>query len=128
MLTEKMKSQSSSPLTSVLNRISGTGRGAFGAGCLASAVDPPAAAVRDADELLDVDMDQLTRLFTLIATDRFLGCTIARVEPAETLSNEDPLHCLCGASDFERDVIGAPTALFRQLDELPPRRLRRPVR
>jgi len=39
-------------------------------------VDPPAAAFGDASELLDIDMDQLTRMIALIAADWFSCCSV----------------------------------------------------
>jgi hypothetical protein len=39
-------------------------------------VDAPAAAIRDAGHLVDIDMDQLTGSIALIAADRLSGCSV----------------------------------------------------
>ena len=60
---------------------------------LSSAVDPPAAAVGDPCELLDVDVDEFAGPVPLVAPNRFaVGGPVAAVEPAQSLGAQDVLH------------------------------------
>ena len=98
-------------------------------GAVASAVDPPAAAVGDAGELLDVDMDQLAGPVALVAAHRFaVGGPVAPIEAAEPGGAQDRLHGRGGQPDLMGDVVGAPTALAAQLDHLDGDTLGCPVR
>ena len=61
---------------------------------VAAAVGAPAAAVGDRRELLDVDMHQLTRLFSLIAQrlGRRAAAAVAVVEAAQSRLHADAVH------------------------------------
>ena len=60
--------------------------------CLAATVDAPAAAVGDAGELLDVDMNQLTWPIALIAAD-WLSCgAVTGIESAESFGDQNGLN------------------------------------
>lgn len=66
------------------------------AGGLAAAVPAPPSSIGDARELLDVDMDQLTRTFALVVTHRPTGRggggAVADVETADTVVVQDAPH------------------------------------
>jgi hypothetical protein len=70
---------------------------------------PPAAAGRDAGDLLDVDVDHLTGSITLIATWR-LGVrrSVTAVEPTETFTTQDRLHRRRRQSELVTNVGGTP--------------------
>ena len=80
-------------------------------------MDAPAASVRNASELLDVDVDQLAWPIALIAADWFSGCAVTGVEPAESFGDQNGLDCRAGSADFVADVAGAPAALFAEFDD-----------
>ena len=80
-------------------------------------MDPPAPAVGNAGEFLDVDVDQLTRTVTLIADHRRLGGSVPSVESAKTFGGEDLLHRRTGPADLKADVCSAPTTLLAKLDD-----------
>jgi hypothetical protein len=51
------------------------------------------AAVGDPGDLLDVEMDQLTRLIALMAHNRLgVGGSVSRFEPGEPFGGQDRLH------------------------------------
>ena len=88
----------------------------------------PAAAVRDAGELLDVNMDQFAWPVTDIAADGFGAGSVAFVESAETGLVEDVLNRRRGEAGFVCDVIGAPTMPLAKSDALGAPARRCPVR
>jgi hypothetical protein len=58
-------------------------------GARTATVEPPAAAVRDAGDLLHVNVDQLTRTFPLIAQNRFgVRGPVSSVESSATGSSQ----------------------------------------
>jgi hypothetical protein len=80
--------------------------------CPASAVDPPAAPVRDAGEFLDIDMDQLAGPVPLVSAHRLpVGGTVAPIEPAEPGPTQDRLHGRGGEPGLMGDVTSAPAVL-----------------
>ena len=91
---------------------------------VASAVDAPATAVRDAGELLHIDMHQLTGPIPLI-TDRWclIGGTVTAIETAESFSDQDLLDGRAGPAHLMADVSRAPATLPAQLDDPPTTRL-----
>ena len=87
-------------------------------GGVAAAVDPPAAAVGDRGDLLDVDVDQLAWPFALIAPTGSVGGPVTAVESAAPCGVEDRLHRRRGQPDLVGDVVGAPTTRASQLQHL----------
>jgi hypothetical protein len=74
-------------------------------------MDPPAAPVRDAGELLDVDVDQLAGPVPLIAAHRFsVSGPISAVEPSQTGAMQDRLHRGGRQPGLMGDVAGTPPA------------------
>jgi len=75
-----------------------------------SSVDPPAAPVGDAGELLDVDVGQLAGPFALVSARRLsVRRSVTAVKAAEIVSMQDRLHRRRGKLELVTDVVGAPT-------------------
>jgi hypothetical protein len=81
------------------------------AGGVGSAVSARAATIRDRCDLLDINVDQLTRTIPLIPHHWFRGCSITTIETTHADSMENVLHCRRGQTDFVADLVGAPAAL-----------------
>ena len=82
---------------------------------VAATVELPAAAVRDGSDLLDVDVDQLTWLFPLVAHDRLAAGPVTAVQAAAAGGVEDRLHRRRGELDVVGDAVGAPTTCPSQV-------------
>jgi hypothetical protein len=97
------------------------GRGSGCGGCVAAAVDLPAATVGDPSDLLDVDVDELARPVALIA-HRWLGVLgpVASAESGESVGSEDLLHRGAGPADLVADVDSTPPTLEPQLNDPTP--------
>jgi hypothetical protein len=95
---------------------------------VAAAVDPPAATVGDAGELLDIDVDELAGPFPLITTSPLgVGRPVTAIQPGESGLAQDRLHGRRSQAGLVSDVISTPPALLAHLDDPPPTGARRPV-
>ena len=86
------------------------------------------AAVRDAPELRDIDMDQRPGMVVLVTPDRLTGDPVDRRESADATTHQDRVNGRRGqaelAGDLDRAETAAPPDLHDLLDDLR-RRLRR---
>ena len=90
---------------------------------------PGPAAVGYAGQFLDIDVDQLTRCFPLIPSDRFgVGGSVTPVQATHPSSVQDALDGRRGQPDLEGDVVSTPPALTAQAKHLNSQMLRCPVR
>ncbi len=81
---------------------------------VASSVDAPPATVRDPRQLLDIDMDQLTRGVALIAHGQWLiGGSVASIQPTQPGTAQNVLHGRGRQPNLEPDVV-APHRRFRR--------------
>jgi len=73
---------------------------------------PPAAAVGDVSELLDVHVDQRAGRVVLVAADRFAGVPVDVREPVEPAADQDRVHGRGGqvqpGADLDRAKPAAP--------------------
>ena len=80
---------------------------------VAAAMDPPSASGGDPGDLLDVDVEKLARVVTLVAPNRLTaGGTITTVESSESSAPQDRLHGRSSQAGLVRDVIRAPAVLL----------------
>ena len=85
----------------------------------AASMKPPAAAVGNATDLLDVDVDQLAGALALVAVDG-LGVRgeVTAIEATAASSIQDALHGGRGEAGLMGDVTGTPTMMPSQLEHL----------
>src|SRR4051794_24926670 len=82
----------------------------------ASSVEAPAAAVGDATDLLDVDVDQFAWPVALVTDHRLGGAgAVTAVEAATAGRVQDALHCRGRQAGLVSDVLGTPTVTATQL-------------
>jgi hypothetical protein len=68
--------------------------------------------VWDPGELLDINVDQLTRMFSLIPAYGFTPSgPVTTIQTTNTGTVEDLLHRRGSQPDLERDVVSTPPAL-----------------
>jgi hypothetical protein len=94
-----------------------------------AAMNPPAAAVGYAGDLLHVDVDQLFGPITLVAAHRFdAGGSVTAVESGESFAVEDALHRRRGQPEFVADVVSSPPSPLAETHDLAADMSRRAVR
>ena len=92
-------------------------------------MDPPASAVGDRGELLDIDMDQLAGPVPLVALHRDRGDgTVADIEATQAGLTQDALHRRRCDPDLMSDVISTPAVLTTKSDDFPAAGFGSPVR
>jgi hypothetical protein len=76
----------------------------------ATSVHSPSASVADRGELLDVDVDEFSRPFALIAPNRLGGGPVTAVDSSQSYGAQDRLDRRRGQAQLETDVIRSPSA------------------
>ena len=88
--------------------------------------DTPPATIGDPGKLLDIDMDQLTRMVSLIPTHGFtIRGPVTTIQTTNTSTVEDLLHGRAGPAHLVADMGSAPATLPAQLHDPPAARLKR---
>src|SRR2546430_1227742 len=72
-----------------------------------SAVDPPAAPVGDPSELLDLDVNELSRALPLVASDDPARGAVHPVQPVQTVAAQDTIDRGSGMTERPPQAVGS---------------------